>query len=573
MNPLELINDICSICSKISALIDTIKANKEQCKRLAYRLERIADSLKKLERVEDTEAFRKALSDLRDHILECEKCIIEFTSKTGLARVFKSGKYKKEFERLNCYLEQDLAHLHTGIDVQQLMNREDDEADRRKDAAELMEKQDEILKLVQEETDRLDDVHQMQMDLFAFLREELQHLRKPAAPGEAAPSQILIAAEDIEYGEKIAEGEATIYRGRFRGQDVAIKKFDQILDDSAREQFKREVQILGWMRSDHVVFFYGACLQPNKECLVMKYMAHGSLNEVLEQKKSFIPEQQKRLAVEIAKALHYLHSQGMIHRDLRDRHILFDEDWHAKLTGFGLAKVKSSAFQTAKKEHELSVWSAPELFGRSACHTPKTDVYAYGLILWELVTGQKPEEYHENIPETAPKVYADIIRECLDKDPSKRPGLEVVIRDLEAYVPRPKSPQAEELYELGQTNEKAQKFSEAMVYYQRAADKGYPRANTNLGHFFYKGLGVPVDKNRAFALTLEAAQAGHARAQFNVGQMFEYGEGTAQDYEQALFWYQKAALQEQDAVSSRKAKERIPRLLEKMTEVHEAPKP
>jgi len=568
MNPLILIGDILTIYSRISECIANVQANKEQSQRLGHRLKIIVDTLSGLTRVEDTEAFSKALIDLRSHMEECEAFIKEFTSKKGLARIFKSGKYKREFERLNRGLEEDLLQLNVGINVQQLMNREDDEIDRRKDTEELLGKQDEILKLVGEEAEKLDDVRQMLRDVFAFLREELNRL---SVPRESAPSHILIEAEEVECGEKIAEGESIIYRGRCRGQDVAIKKFEQILDEITRGQFKREVQILEGLRSDHVVLFYGACVKPNKECLLMKYMAHGSLSDVLERKGCFTPEQQKRVALEIAKGLNYLHSQNMIHRDLRDRHILFDEDWHAKLTGFSLSKVRSGVIQTAKKTQELSFWSAPELFGRCSYATIKTDVYAYGLILWELVTGQKLEEYREDILETVPKVYADIIRQCLDKDPSKRPSLEVVIRDLEAYIPRPKSPLAEELYELGASSEKAQKFSEAASYYRRSADKGYARAKTNLAHFFWQGRSVPVNKAEAFKLLLEAAQAGHARAQFNLGQMLEYGDGVSLSYEQALSWYKKAAAQ-----NDKEAEKKIPRVMEKIAALetaHAAPKP
>lgn len=583
MSPLELIVDICSICSRISTFVDTVQANKEQCGRLAHRIKIIADSLHRLKRVKDTEAFRKALNDLRSHILACEKLIAEFTSKTGLARVFKSGKYKKEFERLNRYLEQDLEHLDMGINVQQLMNRDDDEADRKKDAEALLEKQDEMLTLLGEESDQLHEIKGAQADLFAFLREEFRYLLRIGVPGKAAPSLISIEAEEVECGEKIADGTSIIYRGFFRGQDVAIKKFDRVLDDVTHEQFQREVQILEGLRSDHVVLFYGACIKPGKECLVMKYMAHGSLREVLEKKQSFTPEQQKCIALEIAKGLHYLHSQGMIHRDLTDQHVLFDEDWHAKLSGFGLSKVKSGIIQTAKKTHELPFWVAPELFGKGICYTEKADVYAYGVILWELLTGQRPYEnshldleeliekiregYRANILETVPKFYEDIILQCWEKDPLKRPGLDVVIRDLEVYVPRPKSPTAEELYKLGMEDEKAQKFSEAMDYYRRSADKGFVHAKTNLGDFFWRGRGgsVPIDKVKAFTLLFEAAQAGHARAQFNFGQMLEYGDGVTQDYEQALAWYQKAAAQ-----NIEQAKIRIPRVMEKIAALENA---
>jgi len=578
MNPLDLILDILTISSRISGCIANVQANKEQSQRLAQRLQVIVDTLRGL-RVEDTEAFRKALNDLKGHMEDCEAFIKEFTSKKGLARIFKSGKYKKEFERLNRGLEEDLLQLNVGINVQQLMNRDEDELDRRKDAEELLGKQDEILKLVGEETEKVDDIRQILTDLFAFLRQT-------SKSSEAELSDILIEAEEVECGEEITKetkgtkGASVIYRGRFRGQDVAVKTFVQVLDDTLRKQFEREVRVLKLLRSDRMVLFYGACLKPNKECLVMKYMPHGSLSEVLERKERFTPEQQERIALEIAGGLQYLHSQGMIHRNLKDRYILFDEDWHAKLTGFGLSKVKSSAIQTIQ-QHEVSFWSAPELLRRGGCHTLKSDIYSYGLILWELLTGQKPYAhlgldsrelfkriragYRESIPEDLPKVYADLIRQCWDADPSKRPSLEVIIHKIETNRHA-----AEELYELGSSSEGARKYDEARDYYMRSAGKGSVRAKTNLGLFFWQGKAGVVDKPRAFALLSEAAKAGHIRAQFNLGQMLEYGDGVKKDYSQALDWYQKAAAQ-----GDKEAIGRVEHVMEKIAleEAHAAPRP
>jgi len=580
MNPFDLIHEIYNIYLTISSYVETAQANKEQCQRLTNRLKIIVDTLMGLKEIKDTQSFCKALTELKAHIEECEKFIQEFTNKKGLMKIIKSGKYKEEFERLNRFLEEDLLQLNIGINVQQLMNHEDDELDRKKDAEDLLKKQDELLKLMTEESGKVEDVRQMLAGLASFLHEELHSLSRPTEVVDSL-AEILIEAEEVECGREIAHGNKIIYQGRFRGQDVAIKTLGQDLDEAARRQFEREVRILRSLRSDQVVFFYGACLHAGKECLVMKYMANGALRDLIEKKTSFTPEQQKRIALEIAKGLQYLHNQKMIHRDLNDRHILFDEDMHAKLTGFGLSKVQSKVVQTVQITQEVSCWSAPELLGRRVAHSAKSDVYSYGLILWELLTWQKPyagcsldsrdllekvrSGYRENIPETVPKIYADLIRQCWDENPLKRPSLEVMIREIENYTPRPKSPTGEELYELGRNSDKARHGIEARDFYLRAVAKGNTPAKTSLGFLFWQGNGgVAQDKTKAFALTSEAAQAGDLRAQYNVAQMYEYGEGTAKDYEQALMWYRKVAA----AGDDKEAEKRVQHLIEKMEKQH-----
>ena len=569
MNPFTLIYDIANIFIGIARLINRVQINQEQCARLHSRLEVIVNTLRSLNEVSETEVFCQALITLKGHVQECADFIQEFTTEKKWLRILKAGKYRGGFARLNQCLEADLLQLNLGINIQQLMNHQDDELDRKRDAAVLQEKQDEILKLMKKDADKLDDIRQMQSTLLEFLREELQGRAETA--DAVITTLALIEAEELEYGVQIAQGEGLIYRGRCRGQDVAMKKFNQDLDEAALEHFKREVQILERLRSDYVVLFYGACIKPRQECLVMKYMNNGSLSHILDKKQSFTPEQQKRIALEIVKGLQYLHSQGIVHRDLRDRHILFDEDWHAKLTGFGFSKIKASEVQTAQTAHELSFWSAPELFGRGGSYTVKSDIYSFGLILWELFAGRKPYRcsglepvallrkinsgYRETIPESIPQPYSALIRQCWDADPSRRPSLEVIIHEIESYMPPATEMTAEDLYKQGAKCEKDKHYREAAAAYQRSAAAGYTRAKTNLGLFFLCGVGgLPKDPTRAFALLSESAAMGHARAQFNLGVMLETGDGIAQNREQSLYWYQKAA-EQGDAAAKEKVQQ------------------
>jgi len=158
------------------------------------------------------------------------------------------------------------------------------------------------------------------------------------------------------------------------------------------------------------------------------------------------------MAIDIAQGLVHLHGRKILHRDLKSGNILLDAQGRAKISDFGLAKIKqevsSSTTKTSKAVGSVR-WRAPELFKRQAVATPAADIYSFGMILWELATRQLPfsdaadeqtviswikDGEQEKIPADCPKALADMIQACWGP-PDKRPTAAEILTQLKQAQP------------------------------------------------------------------------------------------------------------------------------------------
>ena len=158
------------------------------------------------------------------------------------------------------------------------------------------------------------------------------------------------------------------------------------------------------------------------------------------------------IATDIAFGLTYLHDRGIIHRDLKSMNVLLDDNLNAKISDFGLAKVKTQSQLIATMGGCVGriLWMAPELFGRKAKNTEKSDVYALGMVLYELLThklpfqddlvGKKPEAVipdwlknseRPDIPNYGDRSFKELIEQCWHQDSGTRPTAEQVAQRLE----------------------------------------------------------------------------------------------------------------------------------------------
>jgi serine/threonine protein kinase len=163
--------------------------------------------------------------------------------------------------------------------------------------------------------------------------------------------------------------------------------------------------------------------------------------------------------MDIGKGLSYLHDREILHRDLKSLNVLLDENFSAKISDFGLSKLKletSSMSKTSASQKEGSVgtlrWKAPELFKLKSRHTKASDAYGYGMVLWEIASRQIPfgeadeivimssvkEGEKEDIPADCPAEYAGLIERTWSFDPEKRPSPHYIVLQLEKLFPKPK---------------------------------------------------------------------------------------------------------------------------------------
>ncbi len=146
-----------------------------------------------------------------------------------------------------------------------------------------------------------------------------------------------IESSALTFGEKIAAGASgQVYKGFYYNTQVAIKElFSPQLYPWDLGEFKHELLMLSRLHHPNIVMFLGACLDPPHLYLVTEFVVRGSLSDVLEDESCpLIFPLVRRIAMEIAQGLQYLHRKSVVHRDVKPQNILIDEDFHAKIADF-----------------------------------------------------------------------------------------------------------------------------------------------------------------------------------------------------------------------------------------------
>lgn len=260
----------------------------------------------------------------------------------------------------------------------------------------------------------------------------------------------LIETEEIECARDKTTllgrgGFGEVHRGEWNGSAVAIKDLiSTVLVGAVLEEFEREAIIHVRLRNPNVVQLFGISRDAAFHSLVMELL-DTSLFHLLQSPTELSLAERVRMGREIASGLKYLHNQKIVHRDLKSLNVLLTKDRQAKLSDFGLSKLKSSSSAlTQSGSVGTPAYLAPETYKRPPQYTPKSDIFALAMVLWELVTRDRPfkdgvreqismwiiQGEREPIPDTAPAVLRRVIEMCWDKDPEKRPGTEDIIKSL-----------------------------------------------------------------------------------------------------------------------------------------------
>ncbi len=191
-------------------------------------------------------------------------------------------------------------------------------------------------------------------------------------------------------------GMARVYRGRDvrLKRDVAIKVIDAVYraDDDYRARFEREAQAIAQLEHPHIVRLYRYGEVSGLFYMAMQYIPgrdlYSYLAELKAQEERMPALEAARYVRELCGALDYAHSKGIIHRDVKPSNILLGEDGRSYLTDFGLALLSDS--ETKGDIFGSPHYVAPEQAISSASVVPQSDLYAVGVILYEMFTGQRP---------------------------------------------------------------------------------------------------------------------------------------------------------------------------------------
>jgi serine/threonine protein kinase len=244
-------------------------------------------------------------------------------------------------------------------------------------------------------------------------------------------------AKNIPYNELIRHKElgkggfGTVYQGKYRGEMVAIKELNSQGIHEV-EEFQREVTIMSKVKSNYIVEFLGASFE-KPLCLVMEYMPGGTLDKYLQAPGDITWKIRYQIAIDIGKGIEYLHGQGVIHCDLKSPNVLLTADKRAKLSDFGISKVKLSDTQTTIVGGDNGVsllWAAPEVLSGEK-HAKTSDIYSCGAIFLELGTRKYPfVKDNDAITKDTPARLGHLIKLCWNKQPDKRPTADDIVEEL-----------------------------------------------------------------------------------------------------------------------------------------------
>lgn len=219
-------------------------------------------------------------------------------------------------------------------------------------------------------------------------------------------------------------GFGTVYKGELHdGTKIAVKRMESgVIAGKGLAEFKSEIAVLTKVRHRHLVALLGYCLDGNERLLVYEYMPQGTLSRYLLNwaEEGLQPlEWTKRLtiALDVARGVEYLHGlahQSFIHRDLKPSNILLGDDMRAKVADFGLVRLAPEGKGSIETRIAGTFgYLAPE-YAVTGRVTTKVDIYSFGVILMELITGRKALD--ETQPEESVHLVTWFKRMYINKD-------------------------------------------------------------------------------------------------------------------------------------------------------------
>ncbi|KAL8507921.1 hypothetical protein ACS0TY_018465 [Phlomoides rotata] len=263
-------------------------------------------------------------------------------------------------------------------------------------------------------------------------------------------------------------GYGVVYRGKLvNGSEVAVKKLLNNLGQAEKE-FRVEVEAIGHVRHKNLVRLLGYCIEGVQRMLVYEYVNNGNLEQwlhgAMRQHGTLTWEARMKVLLGTAKALAYLHEAiepKVVHRDIKSSNILIDNEFNAKVSDFGLAKLLDSGeSHIATRVMGTFGYVAPE-YANTGLLNEKSDIYSFGVLLLEAVTGRDPVDYGRPADEVnlvewlkmmvgnrraeevvdpnldvrpttrALKRALLVALRCVDPDSEKRPKMSQVVRMLE----------------------------------------------------------------------------------------------------------------------------------------------
>ncbi|XP_075884822.1 mixed lineage kinase domain-like protein [Nelusetta ayraudi] len=474
---MDFIDPILSVASQIYSLVETVKANRKRCRRVCDRvraLEKLVRSIQKREPGQTSAEVTTALRELSLTLESARELVRKYTLANWMERVLKSGSHVDEFSSLNERLNDAFQVLSGALQVEQskVLNKVfalttrnlEDEQDGIEDDNQLKELLLEHLKVQQE---NMEAMQQEFVHLKAGVETVVEILNKPSITNVDIR---MIKPEELKYEHPkkpfMKTPTSEVYRGEYCGFDVAIKRFMDPVNTSARRVqaiFKEEVDTMKRFESPNILRMFGICVQdedgPNPHFLiVMEYCEKGSLREVLKSSDCKLPWTRKaKMCLGAALGLYRLHQTGQepkVHGCINSSKFLVSKGYTIKLGGFELPKTELSLKSNRSKEEVRSVcYTSPQkLANIHSKYTNESDIYSFGIVMWEIAAREKPFKdlkdmeilekvnnkeqctVKEPLPDDCPKELEQLINDCRAYSDFERPSAGVLVDKLRSLV-------------------------------------------------------------------------------------------------------------------------------------------
>ncbi|XP_018393154.1 PREDICTED: mitogen-activated protein kinase kinase kinase 13 isoform X5 [Cyphomyrmex costatus] len=237
------------------------------------------------------------------------------------------------------------------------------------------------------------------------------------------------AISELQWLGSGAQG--AVFSGKLNKEIVAVKK--------VKEPKETDIRHLRKLNHPNIVHFKGVCTKPPCYCIIMEFCPFGPLYDLLRAGEPVPPARLVSWSKQIAAGMAYLHAHKIIHRDLKSPNVLIGQGEIVKISDFGTSR-QWNEISTKMTFAGTVAWMAPEVIRNEPC-SEKVDIWSYGVVLWELLSGEIPykdvdssavmwgvgsNSLHLPIPTSCPEGYGLLVKQCWSAKPRNRPSFKLI---------------------------------------------------------------------------------------------------------------------------------------------------
>ncbi|XP_030437999.1 mixed lineage kinase domain-like protein isoform X1 [Gopherus evgoodei] len=481
---MEVVEKVLSVAHIIYAQCEQVKCCKHQCRRLVYRVHillRPVEVLRAQPPKQISSQVEETLQQLLETLEKAQELVKKYSQTNWLQKFLKAGDVVEGFGRVNERLgdaAQGLSLLLQAEHKQSFLETFQRDTCSREDSQDTKDDKalwEELLTRSAETKDAVDNVHKdvrhvgtKVEDVGSRVEEVRQMMQKlqdaVMKKDNAVPREEIteIRMEDLtktSWTFLMESKSHTLYKGEFYKYPVAIKVFKNPVitsTEKVREIFRKEIETMKKFESPNILRMYGICIDErgSSPCfsIVMEYCEKGTLRDVLTRKPQLPWETRIRMALDAARGLYRLHQTGeksKLHGCINSTKFLVAKGYCVKLSGFELSKTESSIKRSCRKklmDVPASAYISPlGLASLSHKYDVPSEIYSFGIVLWEIATSKIPFEgcssqeiyqkvyeqrYQAPVGEDCPSHLRDVINQCRAFEPSQRPSAEEIVDSL-----------------------------------------------------------------------------------------------------------------------------------------------